>query len=254
MKRLNMSEFETSLREHGARMKKNTAIPYRKEWTALLETDLVVPAKTFAAKRRIPFIAIAAAFLLGITALAAGGFVSGWFSGHAETYEELNARQYARKEGYEPIHIQSFSNGYSYSRGYVVTNQINDADLGEVDTFQSTTFEYQKGGYQLLFTQERSEFPVNKFGSLFETHSGIELWYYSYTNKFVPEGYEPSESDKAAEAEGKLILTYGPDEISMVTVSSLSWCKDGINYNLMQMDGELSAEELCVMAKEIIDR
>lgn len=254
---MNISKFETSLREHGARMQKNIAIPSQKEWKTLLETDAVeavTPKKTFSAKRRIPFIAIAAAFLLGITALAAGGFASGWFSGHAETYEELNARQYAREEGYEPIHVQSFGNGYSYSRGYVVTNQINDADLGAVDTFQSTTFEYQKDGDLLLFTQERSEFPVNKFGSLLEPHEDIELWYYSYTNKFVPEGYEPSEADKTAEAEGQLILTYGPEEISVVTVSSLSWCKDGINYNLMQMDGKLSAEELCVMAKEIIDR
>lgn len=203
-------------------------------------------------KRLIAIVAIAAAFLIGTTAFAIGIFASGWFSGKVAEFEQSSTQQFIREEGYKPIHIQSFSNGYIYSRGHVLENQINDAELGVVDTFKSTTFEYEKNGDLLYFTQEKSGFPVNQFGTLFESYKGIELWYYSYINKFVPDGYEMSEEEKEAESRGELIITYGPEEISSVRVSSLSWCVDGINYNLMQTDGKLSAEELCRMAREII--
>ena len=203
-------------------------------------------------KRLIAIIAIAAAFLIGTTAFAIGVFASGWFAGKVAEFQSSSTQQFIREEGYKPIHIQSFSNGYIYSRGHVLENQINDAELGVVDTFKSTTFEYEKDGDLLYFTQEKSGFPVNQFGTLFENYDGIELWYYSYINKFVPDGYEMTDAEKEAEASGNLIITYGPEEISSVRVSSLSWCVDGINYNLMQTDGKLPAEELCRMAREII--
>lgn len=204
-------------------------------------------------KRLIAIIAIAAAFLIGTTAFAIGIFGSGWFAGKIAEFGQTSTQQFIMEEGYKPIHIQRFSNGYIYSRGHVLENQINDAELGIVDSFKSTTFEYEKDGDLLYFTQEKSGFPVNQFGTLFESYDGIELWYYSYINKFVPDGYEMTDAEKEAEASGNLIITYGPEEISSVRVSSLSWTVDGINYNLMQTDGKLSAQELCRMAKEIIE-
>lgn len=203
-------------------------------------------------RKLIAIVAIAAAFLIGTTAFAIGIFGSGWFAGKIAEFGQTSTQQFIIEEGYKPVHIQRFSNGYLYSRGHVLENQINDAELGIVDSFKSTTFEYEKDGDLLYFTQEKSGFPVNQFGTLFESYEGVELWYYSYINKFVPDGYEMSEEEKEAEASGKLIITYGPEEISSVRVSSLSWCVDGINYNLMQTDGKLSAEELCHMAREII--
>lgn len=203
-------------------------------------------------RKLIAIVAIAAAFLIGTTAFAIGIFGSGWFAGKIAEFGQTSTQQFIIEEGYKPVHIQRFSNGYIYSRGHVLENQINDAELGIVDTFKSTTFEYEKDGDLLYFSQEKSGFPVNQFGTLFESYDGIELWYYSYINKLVPDDYEMSEEEKEAEASGKLIITYGPEEISSVRVSSLSWCVDGINYNLMQTDGNLSAEELCHMAREII--
>lgn len=204
-------------------------------------------------RKLISIIAIAAAFLIGTTAFAVGVFYSGWFSGRIAEYGQNSTEQFVKAEGYEPVYIENFSNGYSYSRGHVLENQINDAELGTVDTFKSTTFEYEKDGDLLYFTQEKSPYPVNKFGSLFDSYEGIQLWYYSYINKFVPDDYVPSDADKAAEANGELIITYGPEKVSAARVSSLSWTVDGINYNLMQTDGNLSAEELCLMAIEIIE-
>ena len=202
---------------------------------------------------RICLIAIAAAFLLGTTAFAISD--GGWFTFREKEYSTFpTQQQFAEDVGYEPVLIECFENGYSYSSGSVMDNrEIEGEELSE-EGFKSAAFVYEKDGDLLFFNQEKSNSPVNNFGSLYKSVEGIELWYYSYTNKLVPADYEPTEADKAAEASGELIISYGPEEISVIEVCSLSWVNDGINYSLMQMDGKLSPQELCRMAEEIITR
>ena len=65
---------------------------------------------------------------------------------------------------------------------------------------------------------------------------------------------EMTEADKEAEAEGKLVFSYGASDVTISEVQSVTWKQDGIEYQLMQIDGKLSAEELTEMAGEAIDR
>lgn len=248
-------DFENMLREHSARMQENTAASFQRETEVLLMNHKTENRrKSFAGKGRlIPILAIIAAFLVGTTAFAAGGFTAGWFSSAAEVYEPADSGEFVREEGYEPLYIQSFDNGYNYSRGYVVDNEISDAELGKVEQFKSLSLEYEKDGDIVYFSQERSETPVITFGSVIENYDGTELYGYSYTNKVVPEDYVPTEAELEAEAKGELIISYGSDSVHLMEVRSVSWTVDGINYMLMQMGGKLSMYELCDMAKNIID-
>ncbi len=246
---MKMTEFERQLYKHAARVEAHMVSPLDSKTEVLILNN----NKKSSAKMRICLIAIAAAFLLGTTAFAISD--GGWFSFREKEYSTLpTEQQFVEDVGYAPVLIECFENGYSYMSGSVMDNrEIEGEELSE-EGFKSAAFVYEKDGDILYFNQERAHSPVNNFGSLFKTVDGIELWYYSYTNKLVPEDYEPTEADRAAEASGELIISYGPEEISVIEVCSLSWVNDGINYSLMQMDGKLSPEELCRMAEEIITR
>ena len=43
------------------------------------------------------------------------------------------------------------------------------------------------------------------------------------------------------------------EEIEVSQVQSVNWNKDGIQYDLLQIDGKLSAGELADMAREVIN-
>jgi len=210
--------------------------------------------KVHGSRKIAVIVAIAAVFMLSTTAFAAGAFNAGWFSAYSEPFEQTSTAEFAQEEGYEPVYIQSFDNGYSYSRGYVVDNQISDAELGAVEEFKSTSFEYEKDGDIVYFSQEHSETELNKYGSIIERYKDTDIYAYSYTNKIVPEDYVPGEAELDAEAKGELIFSYGSDSVSVMEVRSVSWTENGINFMLMQMGGKLSTDELCLMAKEIIDK
>jgi len=205
------------------------------------------------ATRRFTAIFIAACLVMSLGIVAYAAFAGGWFSGRDAEIAPTNTQQFIIETGFDPIRIHSFGNGYTCVNNKVLDNQTTSSDGSTVFTFKSAMFEYEKDGDRLYFGQDNSPRDFELFGDPIESHNGTELWYYFYTNKFVPEGYEMTASEKESEKKGELIITYGSDEIFSAKVQSLSWCMDGINYNLMQTDGALSAEELCTMAKEIMD-
>ena len=87
-------------------------------------------------------------------------------------------------------------------------------------------------------------------GEAVSSINDTDIYYYSYTNKFVPADYKLTEADKKAEENGELVFSYGASEVKISKIQSVTWRKDGLQYSLMQIDGALSAAELSDMAKE----
>ena len=54
---------------------------------------------------------------------------------------------------------------------------------------------------------------------------------------------------------GKVVFSYddSASQIEVSQVQSVNWNKDGIQYDLLQIDGKLSAGELADMAREVIN-
>lgn len=91
-------------------------------------------------------------------------------------------------------------------------------------------------------------------GNVIKTADGTDIYYYSYTNKIVPADYKMTDEDKKAEADGELIFSSGSSDIQISEVQSVTWVKGNIQYQLMQMDGALSRDELAEMAEEVISK
>ena len=92
-------------------------------------------------------------------------------------------------------------------------------------------------------------------GDIIATVNGTNLYYVHYINKLVSDDYELTEQDKKDQASGKVVFSYddSASQIEVSQVQSVNWNKDGIHYDLLQIDGKLSAGELADMAREVIN-
>ncbi|RHV23112.1 hypothetical protein DXB74_06995, partial [Ruminococcus sp. OM05-7] len=119
----------------------------------------------------------------------------------------------------------------------------------------SVSFDYQKNGDVVSFEQQKYNSKLIPSGDIIATVNGINLYYVHYINKVVSDDYELTEQDKKDQASGKLVFSYddSASQIDVSQVQSVNWNKDGVQYDLLQIDGKLSAGELVDMAREVIN-
>lgn len=210
---------------------------------------------TMKSKKKISLIAVAATLALGITVFAAGGIVSTWFSSSSSTpdYKSLpTAEQVTKDIGYEPVLIDTFENGYAFKNGSIVKNNLADENGNSIEKFKSVSFDYEKDGDIVVFAQDKFNFEMKLQGEVIKTVKDTDIYYYSYTNKSVPAEYKLTDDDKKAEESGELVFSYGAEKVEIKNVQSVTWIKDGTQYQLLQINGKLSADELSDMAEEVI--
>lgn len=206
-------------------------------------------------KKKVSIIAIAAILILGVTVFAAGGLVKMWFgsSSAIPDYKSLPTEQRVKDDiGYETVLINEFKNGYTFKDGNIVNNKLADENGKLIEKFKSVSFRYEKDGDMLYFSQDKFNSEKNPSGEPILAADGIEIYYFAYKNKLVPPTYKLTEEDKKAEKNGELVFSYGSEKVKISKVQSVTWEKDGVFYELMQIDGKLSADELADTAKEII--
>lgn len=208
-------------------------------------------------KKKISVIAAVAVLALGTTVFAASGIISKWYSSSSSDpeYKSLPTAQQVKKDiGYDAVLISEFENGYAFKDGSIVNNDLADEDGNSVEKFKSVSFDYEKNGDTVIFSQDKFNSKIDMDGNVIKTVDGTDIYYYSYTNKIVPADYKMTDEDKKAEADGKLVFSSGSSDVQISEVQSVTWVKDNIQYQLMQMDGALSRDELAEMAEEVISK
>ncbi len=208
-------------------------------------------------KKKICLVVAAATMVLGITAFAASGVIKSWnlSSSSVANYKSLpTAEECVQDTGFSPVLIQSFENGYEFDNGSVVKNDLRDDSDKSVEKFKSLYFRYEKNNDEVTLISQKYDSEMHINGEKAATVGNIPLYYRSYTSKAVPADYELTEEDKKAEKNGELIFSYGANEVTVSEVQNLFWEEDGIKYDLMQINGSLTKEELIDMAEELINK
>ena len=208
-------------------------------------------------KKKISVIAAVAVLALGTTVFAASGIISKWYSSSSSDpeYKSLPTAQQVKTDiGYDAVLIGEFENGYAFKDGSIVNNDLADEDGNSVEKFKSVSFDYEKNGDTVIFSQDKFNSKIDMDGNVIKTVDGTDIYYYSYTNKIVPADYKMTDEDKKAEADGELVFSSGSSDVQISEVQSVTWVKDNIQYQLMQMDGALSQDELVEMAEEVISK
>lgn len=213
---------------------------------------------TMRSKKKLIPLLIAATLAIGATVFAATGTISSWIgeSSSRPDYRSLPTETQVKKDiGYEAVLIDTFKNGYQFKDGNIVKNRLQDENKNVVEKFRSVSFTYEKDKDEVIFSQEKFNSEIEESGKHIATVDGTNVYYTHYTNKTVPADYKMTEKDKEAEASGKLVFSYGSSKVEKIQeIQSITWEKDGVQYQLMQIDGQLSSGELLDMAKEVIGR
>lgn len=213
---------------------------------------------TMRSKKKILPLLIAATLTIGVTAMAATGKISMWTGSSASRadYTSLPTSEQITKDiGYRPVLIDTFENGYCFKEGNIIKNSFKDGNANVIENFKSVSFDYQKNGDVVSFEQQKFNSKLTPSGDIIATVNGTNLYYVHYINKVVSNDYELTEQDKKDQSSGKVIFSYNDSasQIEVSQVQSVNWNKDGIQYDLLQIDGKLSAGELADMAREVIN-
>ena len=216
-------------------------------------------------KRLISFALVAALIVsLGIAAYAISGFAHSVgthpMSGTGE-YTSLSDLPEAEKlVGFPARLIERFRNGYSFKKLYVDGQAAFDEDLNVLTEYRILNAVYTgPGGAERYITlspvmelpggQEPPEPTARR------VVGGTELRLYLDRYKIVPEDYEKTEEDLAAEAAGHFYISFGEESghIREERFAFAEFTIDGVEYTIMDMNGSDAAlEDLTQMASELI--
>ena len=222
----------------------------------ILERQKEADMKHFSVKKLIIGVA-AGCFLISGGVFAAGHAVTlsthSYLGDRYKSFSDLDKAE--AKLGYQVDAVETFENGYRFKSMSVTDVQGEDESGNAVYTFKSMDIHYGRGGDPSISvyiekpveTQVRKQEPqaVRQVGD-------ITVYYDTQIYKFVPPNYELTEEDKAKQESGELAISYGSDKVQVQTCHNVTWYKDGIFYNILGFDVNISAEEMLDMAEEII--
>ena len=211
----------------------------------------------FKTKKRIVVLAAAVIMALGITAFAATGIISNWYSSSSSIpdYRTLPSAEQVKKDiGYDVILIESFSNGYSFSLLTVKGEAVYDENFEVEKEFYGVHVDYTKDGSPNRYLDlspipgtdrpEPTELRVINGASV-----RLNLDHY----KIVPEDYQETDEDRAREAGGHYYISYGSENVMEFDMASACFEINGVEYILSEMAAtEGTLNELAQMTAELI--
>lgn len=223
------------------------SLPAEKKET---EADTMKLRKRFA----VPVVSLLAVMLLG-TGLMATGTLESWFasSDNRPTYTELpDTAQLAENPGFVPTLVGEFANGYRFDSAVVGDQEGRDGEGNALIAQKFISATYVKGKEEVTLNANPATALAADDAAVVATVNGADLRYTAYLNKFVPPDYEMTAADKAAEASGDLVFSYGAAEVSVEKIQHVTWEKDDIAYDLMAMDSPLDQADLVAMARQLL--
>ena len=152
--------------------------------------------------------------------------------------------------------VERFENGYAFCRMDMRGEGVYDEERNLLRDYYSLTLLYEKEGepeltLSLIPVLELPGGSAPPEPSETRTVEGVELRYSRDHYKFVPEDYEKTVEDLAAEAAGHYYISFGADSVTERDYRFVSFILNGAEYTLMT-EAPLSADALCAMAGELI--
>lgn len=207
--------------------------------------------------RKTVVMAAAVCMVGAMTAVAAGQVKTAISSSsHKEDFTEYS--QLAKQEehlGLDTKAPEVFSNGYRFAYGTPVYSRGEDEQGNVVKEQQDLSLTYSKENMAdlSLNIEHSSLFDESDAPDQTTVYEGITLNYNKDHYRMVPPDYEPGAEERAQEAAGELVISYGTDRVIDQTAQTLTWEDNGQFYTLLGFDVEMTPEELYQMARELID-
>ena len=209
--------------------------------------------KAFFVKRAVIAAAIVAAF--GVTAVAA--MKASFLESHTDLrtavtdiaeFQEMND-----DENIGVTYPEELS-GYTFDKGYASNDKASDTDGNVIREYKAFTADYVNGDKSVTVIADPSA-DIIEISNYYDTEdiNGTTVYKSETTFKFVPPDYEMTEQDKADEASGKYVFSYGSNEVEIETMRQVAWVTDeNVLITILSSDGMADMDELVSMAGEMI--
>lgn len=211
--------------------------------------------KHFSTKKVV--IGVAAACLL-VSGMAFAGNTVALRSGTnlMDMYTSYNQMGEAEEKlGSDVNYVEKFANGYSFEQASVDPVEALDEAGNVLYSYQEMMIHYRKGGapgISLSICKPVEEAEDTKAPNAIRDCDGIALRYDAYTYKFVPADYELTEEDIENEKRDDYYISYGSSKVEIKQCHNVTWEMNGMHYNLLGFDVELTPDEMMDMAEEIM--
>lgn len=213
--------------------------------------------------KRIGLLAAAAVLVLSIGVAAANnfGFIrSDWKNSHS--LKDAAAVEEVLKDGSvegitsDAKFMEAYSNGFTFVKGTLEGSEARADDNPTMYHYQSVSSWYERDG-ATVYVDISPVLPgiTDGFNGTAAACGDVTLYALEQDYKIVPEDYEPTPEEKAAEAAGTLIFSWDGDlsQPEMVQQRYVSWMQDGMRYSVNCMDSMTELNELVAMAQELIN-
>ena len=215
-------------------------------------------------KKRIITFALAAVLMLalGLTAYAVG--ISYAVATHrmkdTGSYSTLSDLPKAEAvTGYPICLVERFSNGYAFSGMRVDGEAVYDESYNILEEYYVVHATYTSPENDTISLNLSPIFESSKSQDhsaptreclIGKTEVKISRDHY----KFVPENYEKTKEDLAAETAGHFYVSFGSDRIEEKDIVSADFELNGVHYDFLSMDATTCTDETLIqMASEIIE-
>ena len=200
--------------------------------------------------------AAAAMLLLGSAVFASNkaGQIFGWSSSKPDYTSIPSVTECEKQIDARPNIIKEFTNGYTFCDGNVIHDRDESEDGDKNTAFNSVCLRFENNGKSAdIYMRKSGIIPEEYNTKPSYSYDGTELYFSEQGMKFVPSDYKLTGQDLSDEASGKYVFSYGTDEIEVHHYKNIVWDYNGVQYNIMCRDNDISGQELYNMAVEIIN-
>lgn len=198
--------------------------------------------------------------VVAVTGAVAGSGVTGWYS---NTWLDQNWKEFSQTAEYVQEHVpgakyvESFSNGYTFDKGYEDTVDKRDESSNILGSFTGILLDYEKDGAQVTLDAS----PVQEEGQYTSPYDTVrtvgdtEVHYREMKNITLPPdgSIQPTAEEQAAFERGEINIAYVSSTREEDTFYSVSWIENDISYSIYTFDpANLKEDDFFQMAQEII--
>lgn len=213
--------------------------------------------RMFTKKKMI--LAVAAIGLLGSLTVYAAGQLGGKSS---HSWQNREIREYGRaaeavaETGLNVEVKESFANGYAFhsinvSQTCEIDTEGNEIPGSEAKELQVAYGRQGSPEMALFAARAKEQEQPADYQEAVEL-DGVKGYYGEVTNKFVPGNYELTQEDLANQSKPGYNIAYGSERVEISVSKHLWWNADGVRYELISFDNNMSREEFVQMAVELM--
>ena len=164
--------------------------------------------------------------------------------------EEIQAE--SDKENFDVKYPETLG-GYAFEKGLVGEGDAADEEGNKIRDYNFLNLDYANGDkYASLYVEPIADITDMPEDKPCVDIDGITVYTIEQVFKFVPPDYEKTEQDIKDEEAGKLVFSYGTEDVEVKTMRQVTWEEGNLVFDIIAGDDTVDMDTLVDMAEDMI--